>query len=57
MNDFLKPVILEVRVITLCQEMVQVMERGGFNLTKLKNNSDRVLKALQNQKYKKQLKT
>ena len=57
MNDFLKPVILEVRVITLCQKMVQVMERGGFNLTKFKNNSDRVLKALQNQKYKKQLKT
>ena len=57
MPVFTKPVILEVRVITLCQEMVQVMERGGFNLTKFKNNSDRVLKALQNQKYKKQLKT
>ena len=49
MDDLPKSVIL----VTLCQEMIQVMKKGGFNLTKFKNNSDRVLEALQNDKYKK----
>ena len=40
MNDFLKSVISEVQAITLYQEMIQVMERGGFNLTKFKSNLD-----------------
>ena len=31
MDDFLKSVISEVHAIT-CQEMIQVMERRGFNL-------------------------
>ena len=33
--------------------MIQVMERGGFNLKKFKSNSDRVLKALPDNKYEK----
>ena len=33
--------------------MIQVMERGGFNLTKFKSNSDRVSKTLLDDKYKK----
>ena len=52
MDDFLKSVISEVQAI-LCQEMIQVMERGGFHLTKFKSNSDRVLKALPDDKYEK----
>ena len=53
MDDFLKPVISEVQAIILCQEMIQVIERGGFNLEKYKSNSDRVLKALPDNKYEK----
>ena len=53
MDDFLKSVISEVQAITLCQKMIQVMERGGFNLTKFKSNSDRVSKALPDNKYEK----
>ena len=53
MDDFLKLVISEMQAITLCQEMIQVMESSGFNLTKFINNSDRVSKALSNNKYEK----
>ena len=53
MDDLLKSVISEVQATTLSQEMIQVMERRGFNLTKLKSNSDRVLKALPDDKHKK----
>ena len=53
MDDFLKSVISEVQAITLCQEMIQVMESSGFNLTKFISNSDRVSKALSNNKYEK----
>ena len=31
--------------------MIQVMEKGGFNLTKFKSNLDSVLKALPDDKY------
>ena len=53
MDDFLKSVTSEVQAITLCQEMIQVMERGGFNLTKFKSNSNMVLKALPENEYEK----
>ena len=53
MDDFFKSIISEVQAITLCQEMMQVMGMGGFNLTKFKSNSDRVLKALPDNKYEK----
>ena len=53
MDDFLKSVTSEVQAITLCQEMIQVMERGGFNLTKFKSNSNMVLKALPDNEYEK----
>ena len=53
MDDFLKSVKSEVEAITLCQEIIKVMKRGGFNLTKFKGNSDRVLKVLPNDKYEK----
>ena len=53
MDDFLKSVISEVQVITMCQEMIQGMEKGGFNLTKFKSSSDRVLKALPDDEYEK----
>ena len=53
MDDFLKSVTSEVQAITLCQEMIQVMERGGFNLTKFKSNSNMVSKALPDNEYEK----
>ena len=53
MDDFLKSVTSEVQAIILCQEMIQVMERGGFNLTKFKSNSNMVLKALPENEYEK----
>ena len=53
MDDFLKSVTSEVQAIILCQEMIQVMERGGFNLTKFKSNSNMVLKALPDNEYEK----
>ena len=53
MDDFLKSVTSEVQAVTLCQEMIQVMERGGFNLTKFKSNSNMVLKALPDNEYEK----
>ena len=48
MDDFLKSVISEIQVITC-----QVTKRIGFNLTKFKSNSNRVLKVLPDSKYEK----
>ena len=42
-----------MQAVTLCQQMIQIIERDGFNLTKFKSNSDRVLKALPDDKYDK----
>ena len=46
MDDFLKSVISEEQAKDLCKEMIDIMKKGGFNLTKFKSNSINVLKAL-----------
>ena len=50
MDDFLKSVISEEQVKALCQEMIEIMKKGGFNLTKFKSNSINVLESLPNDK-------
>ena len=46
MDDFLKSVISEEQAKDLCKEMIDIMKKGGFNLTKFKSNSINVLKTL-----------
>ena len=49
-DDFLKSVPSEDQAKQFCQEMIEVMVAGGFNLTKFKSNSPDVLGSLPDDK-------
>ena len=51
MDHFLKSVSSEEQAKQLCQEMIEIMAAGGFNLTKFKSNSPDVLSSLPDDKH------
>ena len=51
MDHFLKSVPSEEQAKQLCQEMIEIMAAGGFNLTKFKSNSPDVLSSLPDDKH------
>ena len=51
MDHFLKSVPSEEQAKQLCQEMIETMAAGGFNLTKFKSNSPDVLSSLPDDKH------
>ena len=51
MFDFLKSVPSEGQAKQLCQEMIEVILAGGFNLTKVKSNSPDALGSLHDDKH------
>ena len=55
MDNFLKLFPSKEQAKQLCQEMIEIMAAGGFNLTKVNNKSPDVLGSLPDDKHEKSI--